>query len=104
VVDVEVTEQVGGSVVEVWDDGTRKPWAEVLVLEPPHRITLAWNPTENPDERVPSTVDITFVATDDGTLVTLTHTGWEAWGMEARASYADGWPGVLDDYAQAVLR
>jgi uncharacterized protein YndB with AHSA1/START domain len=101
---VEVDGRVGGSVDEVWDDGTRKPWAEVLEWDPPHRLVLAWNPTDDPDARVPSTVEVVFAGTADGTLVTLTHSGWETWGEQSRQGYAQGWPIVLGRYAAAADR
>jgi uncharacterized protein YndB with AHSA1/START domain len=98
IVDVAVGHHAGGLVEEVWDDGTRKPWAEVLAFDPPSRLLLAWNPTDDPDERVPSTVEVTFEARGSETLVTVTHTGWEHWGEQARESYDEGWPVVLGGY------
>lgn len=101
---VVVEPQVGGSVVEVWDDGTRKAWAEVLVWDPPRRLALAWNPSDEPETRESSLVDITFVPAAAGTLVTVTHTGWDTWGAELREGYAEGWPIVLSGYVAQVAR
>ena len=48
---------------------------------------------------------VTFTTVDDGTLVRLEHSGWEAFGdcaPEARASYEQGWPVVLRAYAARI--
>jgi hypothetical protein len=87
--------RVGGELVEVWDDGTRRPWAVVTAWDPPYSLGLAWNPVEDPSARPASDVVVRFAPDGDATVVTLTHTGWERWGPELRAGYEEGWPIVL---------
>ncbi len=102
IVAVEFGRAVGEWVVEVWDDGTRRQWAEVLAWDEPLALALAWNPGGWDEGAEPTRVDVTFTATGDGsTEVRLVHTGWEAWGDEAaqsRTGYAEGWPVVLSGY------
>lgn len=97
---------VGEWVVEVWDDGTRRRWAEVLLWEEPLALALAWNPGGWDEGGSPTRVDVTFTATGEGsTEVRLVHTGWETWGDDAaqgRAGYQEGWPIVLSGYVVAV--
>ena len=105
IVAVEVGRAVGEWVIEVWDDGTRRRWAEVLAWDEPAALALAWNPGGWDEGAAPTRVDVTFTATRDGsTEVRLVHTGWEAWGdqaSESRAGYAEGWPLVLSGYVAA---
>ena len=106
IVAVEFGRAVGEWVVEVWDDGTRRRWAEVLRFDEPDALALAWNPGGWDEGGEPTRVDVTFTATGDGsTEVRLVHTGWEAWGDEAvqgRAGYEEGWPIVLSGYVAAA--
>jgi len=92
-----------GVVVETSATGERTVWAEVTLSEPPNRWSLRWHPGTDPER--PTTVDVTFVADDEGTRVIVTHTGWEALGeraQEARRSYDDGWVPVLERLAEAI--
>jgi len=99
---VEVDGRVGGRIDEVWDDGTRRQWADVLAWDPPHTVALAWNPGGYEAGRAPTRVDVTFAEETPGTTtVRLVHTGWEVWGAEAeetRAGYDSGWVEVLGGY------
>ncbi len=96
---IVVEERAGGRVYEVLSDGTEGPWGSVTAWEPGSRLVMSWNPTR--EERPPTQVQVTFTATEDGgSIVTLTHSGWEALGAladEARASYESGWPMVFDE-------
>ena len=106
IVAMEFGRAVGAWVVEVWDDGTRRRWAEVLLWDEPRAFALAWNPGGWDEGAAPTRVDVTFTRTGDGsTEVRLVHTGWEVWGEEAeqgRAGYDEGWPIVLSGYVAAV--
>jgi len=104
VVDVVVDPIEGGQVLEVWDDGTRVPWADVLVWDPPRRFAIAWNAGGYGD-RAGTHVDVAFVEADGRTTVSLVHSGWEAWGgaaADSRADYAEGWVLVLGRYVTRV--
>lgn len=102
IVAVEFATHVGGTVVEVWDDGTRRTWADVLAWDPPSSLSLSWNAGGYETGRPATRVDVTFTAlADDETHVRLVHTGWEALGetaLESRASYDEGWGIVLGRY------
>lgn len=96
-------ERAGGTVYEVWRDGTRRDWADVLVWDPPRRLVLAWRP--NPDRIAPTEVEVAFTAEAGGTRIAVEHRGWErlaAEGAAARAGYAGGWPTVLARFQAAA--
>jgi len=95
-VDVRFEPQVGGSIVESARDGTRHQWGTVREWAPGHRVAFTWHPGR--DDREVTRVDVTFAATAQGTLVTLTHGGWDALGArgaKARTEYQNGWPRVF---------
>ena len=90
----------GGRIFERWDDGTEKPWGEIDLCEPPHRVRFSWHPNE--DRPAATEVEVSFTATEGGTLVRLEHRGWERLGAEGAASRSDydgGWDYVLGRYA-----
>ena len=75
-------------------------WGTILVWEPPARIVFSW---ELRPERPPTEVDVRFTAEGDGTRVDLEHRGFERLGDEAeevRTAYSEGWPKVLERYAE----
>jgi uncharacterized protein YndB with AHSA1/START domain len=96
---IVVDERAGGRVYEVLSDGTEGLWGSVTAWEPGSRLVMSWNPTR--EERPPTEVEVTFTAAEGGgSIVTLTHSGWEALGPladEARASYEGGWLMVFDE-------
>ena len=100
--DIVFEGQVGGQVYEVAADGSRQPWADVLVWEPPHRLVLAWN--TGASREAPTEVEVRFTpfADGSGTRVELEHRAWERWedGESARANYHTGWEVVLGRFAE----
>ena len=94
---VEIDPRVGGKIVETMHDGATDHWGDVLVFDPPARFAMSWHPGNNKDAQ--TQVDVQFEETNAGTcLVTLTHTGWEAWaekGNDIRGGYDSGWDTVL---------
>jgi len=87
--------EVAGGEVTVWGTVTR--W------DPPEAVAFSWHPGHSADRA--SQVEVTFASAGAGqTRVTLTHTGWEAFAdpAAARAEYDEGWPHVLDRYAEHV--
>ena len=98
---VVLEDRVGGRLYERWHDGGEADWGQVLAWEPPTRLLLAWKP--NPERPAPTEVEVRFLAVEAGrTRVELEHRGWERLGelaAQARDSYRDGWPTVLDAYA-----
>jgi uncharacterized protein YndB with AHSA1/START domain len=82
----------------------RTVWGEIVEQDPPHGFRMTWHPGRGPDEA--TEVAVTFVADDDATVVTLTHSGWErrAEAAATREHYAEGWTYVLGQFAAAVVR
>lgn len=92
----------GTEVVES-SAGVEHVWAEVLVHEPVGRVVLGWHPGGPP--RPASRLDVRFTAVDDGTEVSVVHSGWESYGdagPEIRRQYHVGWDGVLARYTEAA--
>jgi uncharacterized protein YciI len=92
----------GGQIVERAPDGATSLWGTVTRWEPPGALAFSWHPGQSADRA--SHVQVTFAADADQTLVTLEHTGWEAFDdpAAARAEYDQGWPAVLDRYRESV--
>jgi uncharacterized protein YciI len=89
-----------GQIIERPAGGQDTVWGTVTRWEPPDVVAFSWHPGYSADRA--SQVEVTFAAAGSGqTLVTLTHTGWEAFAdpAAARAEYDQGWPFVLERYA-----
>ena len=94
---------VGARIVETIDGAEDATWGTVSRWEPGEALAFTWHPGHGHDAA--SRVLVTFTTVDGGTLVRLEHSGWEAFGdraLEARATYEQGWPVVLDAYAALV--
>jgi len=103
VVSVTMDCRLGGRVFETLTDGTQMDWAIITSWEPPHRLTMDWNPSVEP--RPYTQVEVIFESTSGGTRVELIHTGWEHLGADAesvRNSYNEGWVPVLGDFVALV--
>lgn len=96
--------KVGGRVVELTSSGKEHVWAEVIAWDPPERLVMAWHPRLEPVAS--STVEVVFDPAPDGTMITLTHRGWEEFGDQAgsqlRRQYDPGWDLVLTPFEQAA--
>ena len=86
----------GGAIFEVTSSGNRLEWGTVTAIEKARSIRMQWH-LGRPVETV---VVVSFEeCAPDETIVTLTHSGWEA--LEAagatveRASYDRGWDMIL---------
>jgi uncharacterized protein YndB with AHSA1/START domain len=82
----------GGRIFERGNDGAEHDWGTVTSWEPPSRVAFTWHPGRKPETA--QDVEVTFAADEGGTLVTLTHTGWEKLGKDAavtRENYDGGW-------------
>ncbi len=102
---VTIEPKVGGRMYETRHDGTIDEWGKVLAFAPGERLTTTWHPGNN--KHAPTQLDVTFEDLEGGRCrVTLTHSGWEAWGdkaQEMRDNYDTGWDFVFGDrYATAV--
>ncbi len=94
--DVRFEPQAGGGILESTKDGTTHRWGTVTDWQPGRRVAFSWHPGR--DDRSPQWVEVTFAANPGGTLVALTHGGFETLGeraLEVRTAYANGWPTVF---------
>jgi uncharacterized protein YndB with AHSA1/START domain len=103
--DVVFEPRSGGRLFETDRDGNVHVWGHVTEWNPPGRLRFSWHPGH--EEAMAQWIEVTFAPNPKGTLVTLTHGGWEALGERAvatRATYAGGWLTVLGslfaDYAK----
>ena len=94
---------VGQQIVETGPSGETAIWGTITANDPPSTISFTWHPGRSAAEA--TRVTVTFAPTGDPatTLVTLEHSGWEAYGdpEAARNEYAGGWVTVLARYADA---
>lgn len=92
--------------VETLADGTACSWGSVLAWEPPRRLAMTWHPGQDPDPH--TLVEVTFEPAPGGTLVRLTHSGWENLQIPAQdgaarlGEYRSGWDVVLGSYVSVV--
>ncbi|CAB4703520.1 MAG: hypothetical protein F2663_07485 [Actinobacteria bacterium] len=94
---------VGGEIFERLGD-ERHHWADITVWDPPSQLAYTWR--VNPANPATNVV-VDFVATDSGTHVRVTHSGWAVYAERAeqmRSSYRDGWPSVLAAFAALTER
>jgi uncharacterized protein YndB with AHSA1/START domain len=97
---VAMTPEVGGRIVETIAGGEQAVWGTIVAWEPPHRVAFTWHPGHEPAEA--QDVEVRFEPAGAGTLVTLTHSGFERLGAaakRARRAYPMGWTYVLGLYA-----
>lgn len=102
----------GGRWYEIGPDGSEYEWGRVLTWEPPTRLVLAWMVgastgewAYDPDPEHASRAEITFQPVDDGTLVTVVHTGFERHGLGSgsiQRGVAHGWALDLADLDRAA--
>jgi uncharacterized protein YndB with AHSA1/START domain len=100
---VIIEEEQGGRLYEIVDDGTEHDWGAVLIWDPPRQVTLSWHVGRGPE--VYTEVDVTFEATEEGTVVHLEHRNWERLGdpgVAMRVQYNDGWNPVLARYVDSI--
>ena len=91
---------VGGRVYEVMADGTEADWGRVEAWEPPRRLVVSWNPSD--DVRPDTEWELRFSPHAEGTLLELEHRAWRAEDRELRDSYEGGWGVVLGAFETAV--
>jgi uncharacterized protein YndB with AHSA1/START domain len=92
----------GGRIFERTPSGEEHDWGEVLVWEPPLRLTYLWHLRF--DRSDATEVSVSFTEVPEGTAVRIVHSGWErlgAAGPERRERNRKGWDGVLEHYRHA---
>ena len=96
--------------MDVTMDGDFTFFGEVVKIDPPHELAFTWTEQENGKDPWPVSTVVSFKLrpTASGTVVTLTHIGFEALGGElARSEYEGhivGWErsDTLADLKRAV--
>lgn len=99
---VAIEPRAGGRILERTPAGVEHVWGEVLVWDPPRRLTYLWHIYGAREEA--TEVDVEFAPDGDGTAVTLTHTGWErlsATRPDLRDRNESAWSRVLPHFAGA---
>jgi len=99
---VTIEPRVGGRIYERAGSGEEHNWGEVLDWDPPARLGYLWH-IYGPREQA-TKVEISFAPDDDGTCVTVNHSGFErlgAEGEELRRRNQQGWRGLMEPYISA---
>ena len=94
--------RIGGRIYESIPGGTEYDWGEVVVWEPPTRITYVWHFAR--DRSDATEVEVSFRETGEVTVVTIEHRGWEqfgAGGPDLRERNRQGWTDVFSHYDAA---
>ena len=91
---------LGGRLLEVYEGGVFEV-GSITGWEPGSVLQYTWREESwAPDQS--TTVTVRFTADGDGTLVDVTHSGWESLGDDALASlggYSQGWIELLGFYS-----
>lgn len=88
--------RLGGQIIERLADGSDSIWATITAFQPGEQLALDWYPGSEP--KLATQVVVKFVASEHGTRVELTHTGFEVRGDAAealRGNYDEGWNPVM---------
>lgn len=90
-----------GRIVETGPAGEIAVWGTILAEDAPRTVSFTWHPGHEADAATQVAVTFTPTGGPDATLVTLEHSGWEAYDdpEAARGEYAGGWVSVLGSYA-----
>ena len=79
--------ELGGSIFERAANGEQEDWGTIIAWEPPVRLEFTWRPGRTEDRE--ETVQVEFEVEAGGTLVTVTHRGWQRGEMScALAAFA----------------
>ena len=112
--EIGIEARVDGLCYEIGPHGFHCDWGRVLTLEPPARLTIAWQISPRrepvPDPARASEVDIRFVASGERkTVVTVDHRNFErhgdgADGYREAMNAEQGWPYILRRYAEIATQ
>jgi uncharacterized protein YndB with AHSA1/START domain len=95
--------RAGGRIFERTSSGAEHDWGEVIVWEPPTRLSYLWHLRR--DRADATEVEITFTAREPtSTRVDIEHRGWERLGAEGpqwRDANRGGWASLLPHFAAA---
>ena len=103
--------KAGGRWYERGVDGSECDWGKVLVFEPPNRLVVTWQINAkweiDPDPEHASEVEVRFTEENGQTRVEFEHRHIERLGANAETlakevAAVNGWPRILDLYADAA--
>lgn len=101
--DIRIDLREGGEITEIGADGTETPWGHIERLDRPGYLSMRFHiPAPGYEVTGRTRVEVRFEAVDDGTLLTLTQSDWEALAQGAdmvRGGYDKGWEMLLGAYA-----
>lgn len=97
---------VDGRLVEVYDlsSGAGFDIGRVVTWEPGSLLVFTWRMPNWPSG-ADTTVSVSFAASATGSVVSISHSGWESVGpdgVEQGAGYGNGWAELLGFYREAV--
>ena len=95
----------GGRIYERIAAGIEHDWGEIILWDPPYRLGYLWHIGR--DRSAATEVEITFIATHAGTMVRISHRGWERVGepgREMKERNRRGWAGLIPHYQKAFSR
>jgi uncharacterized protein YndB with AHSA1/START domain len=108
-IDARFEMKPGGRAYEIGEDGTECTWGTVLVVDRPRRFVWRWelSATWQHDASIDTEIDVTFVAENGGTRVTLEHRKLGAYGdkaleMKKTLSGEGAWGKLLELFAKAA--
>lgn len=93
-------EEVEGGLVALHHDGEDYPIGEVLEWEIGARFAMTFHLSLPRDH--PTTLTVDFTPSDGGTLVSLTHGGWEPDNVANRRKFTE-WPHLLERFAATAV-
>jgi uncharacterized protein YndB with AHSA1/START domain len=92
--------KLGGRYFERFADGSEYEIGRITVYEPPNHLAFSWSGRDWPEGD--SLFELSFDAAEDGTLLTLKHSGFEIFGDEAEEmvkGYTNGSKEILGFFA-----
>lgn len=95
---------VGGRIFEQTSDGSEHDWGEIDVWDPPNRVEYKWHLFFDRSEA--TDINVTFTATDVGTMVRLRQTGFGRLpsdvGLTRRNRTEGAWAEVTQHFRDAM--
>ena len=95
----------GGEIWETDHEGRRILWGTFTEFTPSSKLRINWHINRPADDA--TEISVEFTPNDDETEVTLTHSGWEVFGVQAdamREGYNNGWVHVFEERFKSACK